>query len=129
MMEFDQSRSLFLANASVNIIYSQLMLAKPRALLSIFRAPISKLAIGMVRYRGGLHLGYFILSIQGMLLGIKEKRMASLILGIAGLSQFCLDWSLVRQSHLYHLIPIAIIDAAMAAVNLAYFISNAKTRG
>jgi hypothetical protein len=125
-MKIDQSRSLFLANASVNIIYTQLMLAQPRALLSIVNAPISKLAIGMVRYRGGLHLGYFILSIQGMLLGVKEKRMASLILGIAGLSQFCLDCSLVAQAHLYHLIPIAMIDAVMAIANLAYFISKTK---
>lgn len=88
-------------------------------------SPLSnRLARGMVRYRGGLHLAYLLLSLQGLLVhGFKERRVDALILGVSGVAQCCLDWMLLGHG-MYYLLPVALIDTGLVAANLSYYLMH-----
>jgi hypothetical protein len=127
-MTFDRVTSLFFANSAVNFISSQLLLANPSLVLNSISIRVSRVGVGLARYRGVLHAAYTILSIQAMVSNSqREKRVASLALALTSAAQCCLDWALF-WSGVYWVLPVAVIDGSLAVANAAFFLTEKPQR-
>ena len=121
------SNVLFLANSTVNLFLSQLLLANPQLCLgTVLRLPnVSRTAIAMARYRGLLHLSSTIQSMTAMARHDhrnQANRTMALGLALSGLAHCCLDWVLV-WSGVWMMLPFAILDGILVAANLSFYCS------